>query len=109
MKKTNQPAWHHCPVQKQDDLHRRNLQIVKMIFLKGASLDDPSKLFNSSLEARVWRAIDIHEGDKINEKPLQSLIRAVAALNTTFQPQNTKVMKKNTTTHTNLIITLKKI
>ena len=55
---------------------------VKMTFIKGASLDDPSGLFNSSLEARVWRAIDFHEGDKINEKALKTLIRAAVALNT---------------------------
>ena len=54
---------------------------VKMTFSKGASLDDPSGLFNSSLDARVWRAIDFHEGDKINEKALKTLIRAAVALN----------------------------
>ena len=54
---------------------------VKMTFSKGASLDDPSGLFNSSLEARVWRAIDFHEGDKINEKALKTLIRSAVALN----------------------------
>jgi hypothetical protein len=55
---------------------------VKMTFSKGASLDDPSGLFNSSLEARVWRAIDFHEGDNIDEKALKALIRAAVALNT---------------------------
>ncbi len=55
---------------------------VKMTFSKGASLDDPSGLFNSSLDARVWRAIDFHEGDKVNEKALKALIRAAVALNT---------------------------
>ena len=54
---------------------------VKMTFPKGASLDDPSGLFNSSLEARVWRAIDFHEGDKVNEEALKALIRAAVALN----------------------------
>ena len=52
---------------------------VKMTFSRGASLDDPSGLFNSSLEARVWRAIDFHEGDKVNEKALKTLIRAAVA------------------------------
>jgi hypothetical protein len=54
---------------------------VKLTFAKGASLDDPSGLFNSSLEGNVRRAIDIHEGDKINEAALKNLIRAAVALN----------------------------
>ena len=55
---------------------------VKMTFAKGASLEDPSGLFNSSLGGNVRRAIDIHEGDKIDEKALKALIRAAVALNT---------------------------
>ena len=55
--------------------------VVKMTFAKGAALDDPSGLFNSSLEGNVRRAIDIHEGGKINEKALKVLIRAAAELN----------------------------
>jgi hypothetical protein len=55
---------------------------VKMTFAKGASLEDPSGLFNSSLEGNTRRAIDFHEGDKIDEKGLKALIRAAAALNT---------------------------
>ena len=54
---------------------------VKMTFAKGASLKDPSRLFNSSLEGNVRRAIDIHEGDKIDEAALKDLIRAAVALN----------------------------
>ena len=54
---------------------------VKLTFAKGASLPDPAKLFNSSLEGNVRRAIDIHEGDKINEAALKDLIRAAVALN----------------------------
>ena len=54
---------------------------VKMTFAKGASLDDPSRLFNSSLEGNTRRAIDVHEGDKIDEKALKALIRAAVALN----------------------------
>jgi hypothetical protein len=57
-------------------------QYVKLTFARGAALDDPSDLFNSSLEGNVRRAIDIHEGDKINEKALKALIRAAVALNT---------------------------
>lgn len=55
--------------------------VVKLTFAKGAALDDPSGLFNSSLEGNVRRAIDIHEGDKINEPALKDLIRAAVALN----------------------------
>jgi hypothetical protein len=55
--------------------------VVKMTFAKGAALKDPSRLFNSSLEGNVRRAIDFHEGDKINEAALKDLIRAAVALN----------------------------
>ena len=56
-------------------------KVVKMTFAKGASLEDPSGLFNSSLDGNVRRAIDIHEGDKVDEEPLKDLIRAAVALN----------------------------
>lgn len=56
-------------------------KIVKMTFAKGASLKDPSGLFNSSLEGKVRRAIDVHEGEKPDEKALKALIRAAVALN----------------------------
>jgi hypothetical protein len=55
---------------------------VKLTFAKGAALDDPSGLFNSSLEGNVRRAIDFHEGDKVNEKALKALIRSAIAMNT---------------------------
>ena len=55
--------------------------VVKMTFAKGASLADPSRLFNSSLEGNTRRAIDLHQGDEINEDALKALIRAAAALN----------------------------
>lgn len=55
---------------------------VKLTFLKGAALPDPSKLFNASLEGKAWRAIDFHEGDVIDEEAFKTLIRAAAALNT---------------------------
>ena len=58
-----------------------NKNVVKMTFAKGAALKDPSGLFNASLEGNVRRAIDIHEGDKIDEKALKALIRAAVALN----------------------------
>ena len=56
--------------------------VVKITFAKGASLEDPSGLFNSSLEGGVRRAIDFHEGDKIDETALKALVRAAVALNT---------------------------
>ena len=59
--------------------------VVKMTFAKGASLADPSSLFNSSLEGNTRRAIDFHEGDKIDEKALKALIRAAVALNTSVR------------------------
>ncbi len=61
--------------------------VVKMTFAKGASLKDPSGLFNSSLEGNTRRAIDFHEGDEIDEKALKALIRAAVALNTSSAAQ----------------------
>jgi hypothetical protein len=55
--------------------------VVKLTFAKGASLEDPAKLFNSSLDGNVRRAIDIREGEKVDEKALKALIRAAVALN----------------------------
>jgi hypothetical protein len=62
--------------------------VVKMTFAKGAALKDPSGLFNSSLEGNVRRAIDIHEGEKINEAALKDLIRAAVALNLKPKPKS---------------------
>ena len=61
--------------------------VMKMTFAKGASLEDPSALFNSSLAGNTRRAIDFHEGDKIDEKALKALIRAAVALNTSSAAQ----------------------
>ncbi len=61
--------------------------VVKMTFAKGASLEDPSGLFNSSLEGNTRRAIDFHEGDNIDEGALKALIRAAVALNTSSAAQ----------------------
>jgi len=61
---------------------------VKLTFAKGAALQDPSGLFNSSLDGNVRRAIDIHEGDKINEAALKDLIRAAVALNLETKPKS---------------------
>jgi hypothetical protein len=61
--------------------------VVKLTFARGAALQDPSRLFNSSLEGNVRRAIDIHEGDKIDEAALKDLIRAAVALNLKPKPK----------------------
>jgi hypothetical protein len=76
------PVWSHAGIVCTGETYRN---VVKMTFAKGASLADPSGLFNSSLEGNVRRAIDIHEGDKIDEKALKALIRAAVALNTSVQ------------------------
>ena len=73
------PVWSHNGIVCTGETYKN---AVKLTFAKGASLDDPSGLFNSSLEGNVRRAIDFHEGDKINEKALKALIRAAVALNT---------------------------
>jgi hypothetical protein len=74
------PVWSHAGTICTGETYKN---IVKMTFAKGASLADPSGLFNSSLEGNTRRAIDIHEGDKIDENALKALIRAAVALNTT--------------------------
>jgi len=66
-------------VSRRIDLHRRN--VVKMTFSKGAALEDPSGLFNSSLDGNTRRAIDFHEDEKIDEEALKALIRAAVTLN----------------------------
>jgi len=73
------PVWEHDGIICTGETYK---SVVKLTFAKGAALADPSRLFNSSLDGNVRRAIDIHEGDKINEKALQALIRAAVALNT---------------------------
>ena len=73
------PVWEHAGIICTGETYKA---VVKMTFAKGAALADPSRLFNSSLEGNVRRAIDIHEGDKIDEKALKALIRAAVALNT---------------------------
>ena len=72
------PVWEHDGIICTGETYKA---VVKMTFARGAALDDPSGLFNSSLEGNTRRAIDIHEGDKINEKALKALIREAAALN----------------------------
>ena len=73
------PVWEHDGIICTGETYKA---VVKMTFAKGASLEDPSGLFNSSLEGNTRRAIDFHEGDKIDEKALKALIRAAVTLNT---------------------------
>jgi hypothetical protein len=77
------PVWEHDGIVCTGETYKT---AVKMTFAKGAALDDPSGLFNSSLDGNVRRAIDIHEGDRIDEKALKALIRAAVALNTAKRP-----------------------
>ena len=72
------PVWSHNGLICTGETYKN---VVKMTFAKGASLKDPSDLFNSSLEGNVRRAIDFHEGDKLDEEALKALIRAAVALN----------------------------
>ena len=72
------PVWEHAGIICTGETYKAT---VKLTFAKGAALDDPSGLFNSSLEGNARRAIDIHEGDKIDEKALKALVRGAVALN----------------------------
>ena len=72
------PVWSHAGMICTGETYKN---VVKMTFAKGASLEDPAGLFNSSLEGNTRRAIDFHEGDKIDKKALKALIRAAVALN----------------------------
>jgi len=73
------PVWSHDGMICTGETYK---SVVKMTFAKGASLKDPSGLFNSSLEGNARRAIDFHEGDKIDEKALKALVRSAVAVNT---------------------------
>lgn len=72
------PVWYHDGMICTGETYKA---IVKITFAKGAALDDPSRLFNSSLDGNTRRAIDFHEGDTINEAALKALVRAAVALN----------------------------
>src|SRR6201988_4972787 len=91
------PVWEHDGIICTGETYKN---IVKMTFAKGAALKDPSGLFNSSLEGNTRRAIDFHEGDKIDGKALQALIRAAVALNTsvraTARPARSQKRPKST-------------
>ncbi len=78
--KWNNPVWSHDGLICTGESYKN---VVKMTFARGAALKDPSRLFNSSLEGAVRRAIDVHEGEKIDDKALKALIREAVALNVT--------------------------
>jgi hypothetical protein len=75
------PVWSHDGILSTGEVYKK---VVKMTFARGASLKDTSKLFNSSLEGNTRRAIDFHEGEKIDEKALKALVREAVALNKTM-------------------------
>jgi hypothetical protein len=73
------PVWSHAGIICTGETYKN---VVKMTFAKGASLDDPSGLFNSSLDGNTRRAIDLHEGDQVDQEALKALVRAAVELNT---------------------------
>ncbi|MEO8374210.1 MAG: DUF1801 domain-containing protein [Sphingomonas bacterium] len=77
------PTWYHDGMLFTGETYKK---VVKMTFAKGAALEDPSGLFNSSLDGNVRRAIDFQEGEEIDEAALKALFRAAAALNSGTQP-----------------------
>jgi hypothetical protein len=81
------PVWSHGGIVCTGETYK---QVVKLTFAKGAALDDPAGLFNSSLEGNTRRAMDIHEGEKVNEAALKDLIRAAVALNLERKPKAKK-------------------
>ena len=86
------PVWSHAGIICTGETYKN---VVKMTFAKGASLEDPSRLFNSSLEGNTRRAIDFHKGDAIDDKALQALICAAVALNTSARAAARPVRSQN--------------
>jgi hypothetical protein len=84
------PVWEHDGIICTGETYKA---VVKMTFAKGASLDDPTDLFNSSLEGNTRRAIDFHQGDKIDEKALKALIREAVALNVSARAARSRKKK----------------
>jgi hypothetical protein len=81
------PVWSHEGIVCTGETYKN---VVKMTFAKGAALSDPSRLFNSSLEGNTRRAIDFHEGGKIDEKALKALVRAAVTLNASTPRRRSK-------------------
>ncbi len=84
------PVWSHDGIVCTGESYK---QVVKLTFARGAAIEDPHKLFNASLEGNVRRAIDLHEGAKINEAAFQQLIRAAVAANAAARRQRSAVRK----------------
>jgi hypothetical protein len=84
------PVWYHDGMICTGGTYKDH---VKMTFPKGASLEDPSGLFNADLEGGAWRAIDIHEDDKVDAKALKALIRSAVALNAWHKTNRSKTKK----------------
>ena len=84
------PVWSHAGIVCTGETYKDK---VKLTFAKGAALEDPSGLFNASLEGGVRRAIDIREGDRLNERALKALIRAAVALNAAAAPRSRRKAK----------------
>jgi hypothetical protein len=84
------PVWYHDGQICTGETYK---SVVKLTFLKGASLKDPSGLFNSSLKGSAWRAIDLHEGDQMDKGPFKTLIRQAVALNSSGKSKPSKTAK----------------
>src|SRR4051812_38065911 len=84
------PVWSHDGIICTGESYKK---VVKLTFLKGASLKDPARLFNSSLDGNVRRAIDIHEGEELNESAFRALIRQAIALNTSGKSKPSRKAK----------------
>ena len=85
------PVWSHDGIICTGETHRN---VVKLTFAKGAALDDPSGLFNASLDGNTRRAIDLHEGDEIDAKAFKALIRAAVALNRSARPSKKRQSRR---------------
>jgi hypothetical protein len=85
------PVWSHGGIVCTGETYK---SVVKMTFAKGAALQDPAGLFNSSLDGNVRRAIDLHEGEKVDEAALKALIRAAVALNVTSKSKPKRASSK---------------
>jgi hypothetical protein len=84
------PVWSHDGIISTGETYQK---VVKLTFAKGASLKDPARLFNSSLEGNTRRAIDIHEGEEVDESAFKTLIRQAVALNSSRKPKPSKKAK----------------
>jgi len=84
------PVWSHDGIICTGESYKN---VVKLTFAKGASLDDPARLFNSSLDGNVRRAIDIHEGEEVDKSAFKALVRQAVALNSSGKPKTAKKAK----------------